>query len=547
MDRKTTLGALSVLSLLLVACGGGGSGGGGGGAGTPVAVSGQVTYQRVGHNGTTNALDYSAISVLPVRGATVQARAGSSASACAQGKVLGTATTDALGNYTLTSVTDKAQRVCVRAEAIKVDAGAGQPSWHIQVRDNTQGDAIYVLASAAFTPTTATVQNLLATTGWGGAGYTSTRASAPFAILDSVYTAVLKILTADAGADLPELDLFWSVNNTDSDGSLNNGQIGTSHYSDDEIYVLGDDNNDTDEFDGHVIIHEFGHYIEDNLSRADSIGGPHSGGELLDMRVAYGEGFGNAWSGIVTDFPRYQDSFGNQQGLGFDIDVENEAVSAAESGWFSETSVQAIIYDLYDTTNEGGATGDAIGLGLAPLWSVWTGAQRTTPALTSIHSLLTALRNADAASAAAINALATANDVHSTDEWGGGETDDGGLPGMALPVYSTYTVGQGTTQFCTSNVYGEWNALGNRRFLRITPAASGTRTIAVTGAGSIDADAVLYLAGTIVKFAAKVGNESFQQSMTGGQSYVLDVHPYSNVDDDGLTGGPNVCVSVAIN
>ena len=60
-------------------------------------------------------------------------------------------------------------------------------------------------------------------------------------------------------------------------------------------------NEDSDEYDRHIIIHEWGHYFEDKLSRADSIGGPHGLSDRLDFRVAFGEGWGNAISAIITD------------------------------------------------------------------------------------------------------------------------------------------------------------------------------------------------------------------------------------------------------
>lgn len=557
------LGALCALGLSVVACGSGGGygGGGGGGGGTPVAITGQVQYQRPSHNTLTNGIDYTAVSTLPVRGATVEARAGSTNSACASGNLLGSAVTNATGNYALTSQTTVAQKICVRAEVIKADAGAGQSSWNMQVRDNTSSDAIYILESAALTPTIAIVQNLTAGTGWGGTSYTSTRASAPFAILDSAYSAIQKILTADAATDFPAADIFWSVNNTNSDGNVNNGQIGTSYYAQDEIYILGDDNNDTDEFDGHVIIHEFGHYLEDNLSRSDSIGGSHGGGDLLDMRVAYGEGFGNAWSGIVTDDPRYQDSFGASQAQGFDINVETDTVTALQDGWFSETSVQAILYDLYDATNEGGGSGDAIALGVTPLWNVWVGAQRTTPALTSIHTFLDGLRDANPGSSAAINTLAAANDVQSTDEWGAGETNDGGTPlvlgnSAVLPVHVPYTVGSGVTTICTTDQWGTYNTLGNQRFLRFTVATNGARTFSAASPNA-DIDAYLYNAGTLISAlnGETAGNESWSQSLAPG-TYVLSVNACENVfpgacqGDGGSTTnnspGPR-CFTVTIN
>ena len=55
---------------------------------------------------------------LPVRGATVQARAGSGASACTSGSILGTAVTDAAGNYAMQVNQGATLKVCVRAEAL---------------------------------------------------------------------------------------------------------------------------------------------------------------------------------------------------------------------------------------------------------------------------------------------------------------------------------------------------------------------------------------------------------------------------------------------
>ena len=80
----------------------------------------------------------------------------------------------------------------------------------------------------------------------------------------------------------------------------------------DGIYILGDFTalgGDTDEFDQSVIAHEFGHYVEDRFGRSDSIGGDHGGSAtLLDLRVAFGEGWGNAFSGMVLGDPIYRDS-----------------------------------------------------------------------------------------------------------------------------------------------------------------------------------------------------------------------------------------------
>ncbi|KAI1692194.1 hypothetical protein DdX_21391 [Ditylenchus destructor] len=89
-----------------------------------------------------------------------------------------------------------------------------------------------------------------------------------------------KVLTAAPATAFPSLKVFWSVNNTNASGSIALGQIGTTFFvgrsSGAEIYVLGKEDVDTDEFDAPVIAHEWGHYYQASFSRDDSTGGAHS-------------------------------------------------------------------------------------------------------------------------------------------------------------------------------------------------------------------------------------------------------------------------------
>ena len=89
--------------------------------------------------------------------------------------------------------------------------------------------------------------------------------------------------------------------------------------------MLGAADNDTDEYDQHVVAHEFQHFLEDQVSRSDTPGGPHSLDERLDMRVAFSEGFANAFSAMVLNDPVYRDSFGASQGQVYRFDVEQRA------------------------------------------------------------------------------------------------------------------------------------------------------------------------------------------------------------------------------
>ncbi|ACV27711.1 PKD domain-containing protein [Kangiella koreensis] len=485
-----------------------------------VTVSGKVTYDNVPHNTSTNGLDYNNTTKDPVRGATIQALQGNS--------VIASSKTDNNGNYSfnLPSLTDV--RIRVRAELTK----SGSPSWNTRVVDNTNSKALYVLDSAIFsTGASNQTLNLNAASGWGGSSYTSTRAAAPFHILDRVYETIIKLEAVDGSINLPTLSINWSVNNIPQSGDRTQGQIGTSFYSNGEIYLLGAENTDTDEYDGHVIIHEWGHYFEDNLARSDSIGGSHSGGDRLDMRVAFGEGFGNAWAGIVTDDPFYRDSLGSNQSQGFSINVENNNVS--NKGWFNESSVQAILYDIYD-----GLTDDTANLGLAPIYEVLINEQKNTEAFTSIFSFITYLKDNNPGQTTQINSLVNEqNIVTNMDIWGSNELNNGGNTNN-LPVYVTISPNNSAVEVCTNTTNGsDRNKLGNHRFLRLNISTSGSYTLRLTPNAANDVDAYIYSRGSLIAFNQD-GGTGVVNVTTNLQSgiYVVDTLAYDS-------GGTNIAAA----
>ena len=303
------LAAIAVSAIALGACGGGGGGGGapagggngsgnpgGGGSGGTVIITGQAQYEMPPPVPNCNGLNFDDLELKPIRQATVQLLdAGTSA-------VLDETATDDNGNFELGVAADTSVFIRVRAEMKRT----GGPSWDVDVRDNVTSAAnpvaleqrpLYVLDGSSFDAGSSDqVRDLVATTGWGGSSYTATRAAAPFAILDSVYSGMRLILAENPVVDFEPLDVYWSVNNTATAGEsqdIDAGELGTSFYrSDNKLFLLGTDGVDTEEFDRHVIVHEWGHYFEDTMSRSDSIGGEHGLGDKLDPRVAFGEGFG---------------------------------------------------------------------------------------------------------------------------------------------------------------------------------------------------------------------------------------------------------------
>jgi hypothetical protein len=542
------------LALILVACGGGGggsSGGGGGGGGPPpvgnVTISGTVSYDRVPFGAGGGAgLDFANAQSAPVRGATVEALSANGQT------VLATTTTSATGAYSVTVAGNTDLFIRVRAELLR----SGTPSWTVTVRDNTAGSAIYTLDGAVFNAGSAnSTRNLAARTGWtAGVGYNAPRAAAPFSILDAIWEAQQLVLSADANAVFPELRLFWSTSNvpcspgandfcTGSSAALGRGEIGTSFFSSggpDRIFVLGRADIDTDEFDQHVLAHEWGHYYQDNFSRDDSLGGEHTPTERLDLRVAFSEGWGNAFAGMARGDPVYRDSFDLSQARGFAINVENN--NNPNAGWFNEGSIQSIFWDLYDTTSDGA---DTLSLGFAPLHAVMTGRMRSTAAFTSVFPLLEGLRAARPADAAAINALAAAQLISTTsDDFGSAETNSG-LDARNLPIYGAVSGGQ-TVEVCSSvpTAAGVYNKLGNRRLLRFVPNAAGNVTIRANygggqGTAATDPDLVLYAAGVERARAESEanGSETLTATVEAGTVFVLEVYEYTNVDPSNTSDG----------
>ena len=483
MDRqrgRLVLGALAMLAM--TACGGGGS------TNTPpparpaVTVSGTVSYEFVPPNGSCTTLNFGATVTRPIRGATVQLiNTGT-------GVQIASMASGVDGSYAFSNVPrNTSVRLRVRAE-LKDGGAAG---WDVDVRDNYIAGAsdfdnpappalttraLYVLDGSSFnTGIIDVTRNLTATTGWGGNSYTAPRSAAPFAILDAIYTGMQFVRSADPNASFPALDVFWSVNNTSAsdDFDLTAGQVTTTSYYPgfSMMFILGDTASDVDEFDDTVVLHEWGHFFEDVFSRSDSSGGVHSFGESLDASLAFSEGWGTAFSKMALDDPFYCDTQipGVSGGFGFDIETINVGVQ----GWFNELSVITLLYDLWDTDNDGSDNGS---IGFGPIYNVMTGPQAVTEGVTTLFSFATELRTSLGAEGVALldSQLARENVISGAalDIWATNETNDANGVQDVLPLYIPITADGSVQNICVNNSLDgldrHGNNIGEDRYLRIT-------------------------------------------------------------------------------
>lgn len=494
-----------------------------------VTISGRVTYDFIPHKSNYIGLDYTAIELKPARGVQVELLNGNN-------NLLDTDATDADGNYQLSAVKNTRVRVRVKAQMVRTES----PSWNFTVRDNTNNNSLYVMdGSLVSSGDDSSVRNLHAASGWTGSAYTQTRVAAPFAILDGIYTGIAALNTAGNSKNYPALELRWSVKNKAAEGNASLGEIGTSYFSGDAIYILGDKNNDTDEYDAHVILHEWGHYIESAFSRADSIGGDHLTDDKLDMRVAMSEGFSNAFSAIMLDDGIYKDSLGGGQTDGFWFDVAEK--NSAVRGWYAEASVQSIIYNYY--LSDQGKTAKE----LRDLWQVFgSDTYINNESLTSIYVFAAQTKAREPTHVDLLNELLAGQNILANDEFGSGESNSGGYA-ATLPVYKNIAADNSPVNVCSSNRFGSGNKLGITQFLKVSLTSGVHRITAEKTSGdfgSSDPDIYLYKQGEVEASAlgVAVDTESLLTGVTAG-TYVVGV-----LDAKNLTSSASItrCFDVRI-
>ncbi|MES2676469.1 MAG: hypothetical protein V4660_19680 [Pseudomonadota bacterium] len=434
---------------------------------TSVLLSGTATYDYVPHKNNNIGLNYPETEQRPIRGATIEALSDSDT-------ILAVSKTANDGSYSFNVPANTLVKIRVKAELLNNIS----PSWNFKVTDNTNNNALYVLVGSLMSTGDTNSQRMLnAASGWGGSSYLFVRAAAPFAILDNIYIGVMRLNQAGNNRDFKPLELRWSTKNNEADGVYTLGEIGTTFYDVDAIYILGDANNDTDEYDGHVILHEWGHYIEEVFSRSDSMGGEHSDGEKLDMRLAMSEGFANAFSAMMLNNPTYADTSGSAQNSGFTINISNKVRSA--KGFFSEGSVGAIFYNYYSSSN------NKIANDFTPIFSVLNNSNYYLhDALTTIFLFYGQLKVLLNDQAAEFNSLMLEQNINGIDEYGTSEINNGDLT-TSLPIYKEINPDNVVTNVCSSSKFGTFNKFGNSRFLKLTISQDGAYFInAATSGGS---------------------------------------------------------------
>jgi hypothetical protein len=469
-------------------------------------------------------LDYAKTIALPGRGLVVELLD-------INNQILTTHISDEMGNYSFAIARNELVRVRVKAQIVS-DPDEVAAQWDFKVTDNTNNNRIYSMIGSLLAANESTaVRDLHASSGWTGAAYTQPRVAAPFAIIDSIFTGVQRFVAVDNALQFPTLELRWSSNNSTADGDLALGEIATSFYRQDlsAIYILGSEGEDTDEYDRHVILHEWGHYIEAELSRSDSIGGDHHSDDLLDMRVAMSEGFANALSAMLLDDPVYRDSSGARQNDGFRILVNR--INNSVRGWYSEASIQSVLYNFYVSNS------NKIARDFTDIFTVITHDNYIgSDAFVTIYLFAEQLRAIFPGLTQGFNQLLGGQNIAITDRFGTNESNSGGYVAH-LPIYKPLPLNNTVMNICSSNRLGSYNKMGVSQFLLLNVASSGHYQITVResgiDSGDSDPDMYLYQGGALLEFAegTAIDEEALTYSFDEG-AYILEVVDARAVDSE---------------
>lgn len=188
----------------------------------------------------------------------------------------------------------------------------------------------------------------------------------------------------------PKVYVYWSKG-VNPVTYLKNSKGSFSFYlpNRSQLFIVGGSNGNistvnTDHFDNIIILHEYGHFIEDHFSKTDTPGGSHAAKYVIDPRLAWSEGFATFFASAIFGQATYIDSHGVTPSGRFKIneDLEKHPPTRDVSqkpgeGNFREFSITRALYDMIDPYTFQGTTiedkdNDSINGQFVEFWSVFS-------------------------------------------------------------------------------------------------------------------------------------------------------------------------------
>jgi hypothetical protein len=275
-------------------------------------IAGGVTYQDRPPLLVAGHVELGPIRSLPARGVLVAVVRNS------DDAVLAVAQTSDDGSYVLRH--DAAPGTSVRVVAVTASQVAVRP-----IRVTAQSGNAHGFSAPSLASSVADQVDLVATEAAG---------TAPAFNAFDVLVGAMDWTRAHGVTALTPLTAEWSANG----GSYYNPQYDWMHLAQDDGY------------DDLVVLHEFGHYHQDEYGATDSPGGPHPNPGGDDPRLAWGEGQATYIAMAISGMPAYIDT---NSGGGWAVELEHNVHAASMSGGASqyiyEWMVAEVMWDMADS------------------------------------------------------------------------------------------------------------------------------------------------------------------------------------------------------
>lgn len=217
-----------------------------------------------------------------------------------------------------------------------------------------------------------------------------------FNIFKSIYKAndYIRTQTANAAWVAEKVTVYWKAGfNPYSYFGYPDSMLSFYKPGDRKLYILGGYNGnvstaDTDHFDPAVILHEYGHFLEDVYGKTDSPGGYHNGDAVIDPRLAWSEGFANFFQGAVLSKNYYLDTAGfcndsiesGSCSQNVYITLSDDAATASfdrmpaattdGEGSFREISISRTLYKIISTASSSHPLG--AGIPFKEIWNIFS-------------------------------------------------------------------------------------------------------------------------------------------------------------------------------
>ena len=518
-------------------------------------------YRTGGAVTVTSPTNMTALDKRPIRYAEVRVSS-------AAGAIVQCAETDANGQFSLKLPSDGASYTVAVAS-----------------RANNSHNTAYVMD----TPTNATFYSLSTTVTASGSPSVSLTALATgdllggaFNILDQILNAQEYIRTQSSNCNVgasvnyypdcqplttvPLVNVYWSAGL--SPGVYYGISGGISFYlnGQKELYILGGVSGDTDvsdmdHFDNSVIIHEYGHFIEDQFGRPDSPGGSHNGNSIIDPRLAWGEGWSNFFQAAVTGIPYYRDTYGHAQctaggsctGVNFNEFLDptggsyndKPTAGATGEGNFREFSVSRL---LWQVVKPGGVSR------FSEIWTALNGPTKGTGVVTDRYKSIGRFHVIQQANSGHSDWTAIRNNelqVGDLSVYGTPITTASGCSPSSVPMTISKTSSDDGS-FAKSDQYRN-----NDFYYYDHPGGTLTVGLSWSGASVADLDLYIYQQGyTFGTSSSMVAKDDTQTSTTSGTAtataaslpagrYMINVMAYTGIY--GSTGNRTTSYTMTIN